>query len=1839
MSAKFLNKNIFIVLAALAVAVAGGFAGLYFSGGYSLGKNPQNEVSISNISEPQPTDYSNSEKISPSPLYVTFSSAAASLDKIGVPLQSGISIQPDIRGVWQWNSDNYLVFTPETDWLPDTSYKVILNSSIFSPQIKIKDSSFRFNSPAFKGFATAADFYENPQDLKNKAVTGSFKFTYPLDTEDLKQNIKIRTVSGDNYDFNYKLDEHNTVLHIISSPVHIKEEEDFAKINLSHLSNAYNHKSLKQTLESTVKIPSNSAFFKLSGVTSSIVKNNQHDGNPEQILTINFTTAVNNKQLQKALTLKFSPQNCYLFNQQLAKQNNISEFASKLQTLIVEEVSTQFVDSKTHLFKYDMAQNSGCLLALFDNKLNSAEGFKLGKDNTYTYTTTSLTPYPLEADIAFDGAIMSLQGSRKAAFVSRGAKELNIDIARIKEADLNHLVTQTYGNFARPDFTNYNFNEDNIAEIFHKNLPINTANPAEADYSSLDLNEYVQNRKGVFLLTLQGKNGERESYPNKRLLIMTNLGIVVKDNLNKTHDVFVSDINSETPVAGALVQVLGKNGLPVLSARTNEKGLAKIGDFSDFKKDKQAVVYKVSLADDISFLPIERDDRLLNMSRFDVGGEYSDSGYTYTPQSSLKGYIFSDRGIYRPNESGNLGIVLRQSDLAAPQQLPLELTIRKPNGDVLANKKLQSDKFGFMEYQFQLGANAPVGTYSIDLWLKDKNNQDRFVAYSDFKVAEFTPDTLKIKAEWQPVISEGWFNGKSLQALIDLQNLYGAPAAQHTLQADYNLVPASFKFAKYKDFTFKNPLQTQKVRAYNDNLPETKTDKDGKASIDIDLSSFEQGTYNLYLQINGFEAGSARGVSTGLSALVSPAEYLIGWKTDGDLNYIAKNTERKIEFIAIDNKLQPLDKSNLILTFARKEYAPSLVEQKNGTYEYQMTAHEQNISQTPLSIGSGGKSELLLTAEAGDYSLSISDENGTILAKIDYSVAGETNLKFSADKDARLELKLDKSEYAAGENIAMQITAPYSGYGLITIERDNVYAYKWFKSHTTSVSEQITLPKDIEGNAYVNVAFFRSLQSPEIYTPAMSYAAAAFNINKSNRRLDIELNTPEIVKPGDDLVIGYKTSEPANIVIYGVNEGILQVANYKTPNLLNIFLNKKALQVYTYQIMDLIMPDISFLRRLSSVGGDGGDDEEMLNLNLNPFARKTDKPVAFWSGILDTQNSSGNYTYHVPETFNGNLRVMAEAVSEARFGSAEKSVLARGDFALTPSGPYNAAPNDEFVIGLSVGNLLEQPAKIKFSLDADNGLEILSEKEQTLDLAANSEALLKFRLKAGQSLGSKTLTFKAVNQLDANQHAVMPYTLSIRPAVPFSTKFDMGLAKNEYTLKKADDLYAEYRLQQLSASVSPLVLAQGLLQYLDKYPHYCTEQTISKVFPTVELFFKSPELVKNIDVYALFDDAVRILRERQTISGGFTAWSNNGLEVDTRDSLYAAHFLVLAKQHGFNVPENLLDSALEYSATIAAQQPENLDDIAPAYAAYILTLSGKTTTNYWLNLEEFFKANYAKEWQQSLNAEFLASGYILLQDAKRALSLAGQYKNTQNPVDNAVNIYLLATHFPEKLKTLNKESLETLLEPLKNANFATYSASWSVLALNAFNNFTDDKNIKFSEFETFYNPFPTVAYTPQTKDLTVSAAKPFYYVNNQQGFSKNATFSPMANGLEVSKTYYDKNDQTVSSAKLGDVLTVKVNYRSLGKDPINDVAFVDLLAGCFEVVDNSLTLDDDTYSYEIREDRVNVYATAFVSKHSFSYKVKVVAEGTFSLPPVYGSAMYQPLVRANSALSKISVGE
>ncbi len=194
---------------------------------------------------------------------------------------------------------------------------------------------------------------------------------------------------------------------------------------------------------------------------------------------------------------------------------------------------------------------------LIKRNIRSEEGYKLGSDEVYFLSAPA---YPVEAGIAFDGAVLPLKSDKNLPLVSRGADKLKVKVARIASDNLNHLVTQTGGNFATPYFINrYSFNEDNIAEVFEKELSINLQHPADQVYSSLDLGEYFQDKKGIFLVKVSGSLRQSgASAEDSRLIVITDLGIIVKDNADGTHAVLVSSIAEEGPVEGALVEVLGK---------------------------------------------------------------------------------------------------------------------------------------------------------------------------------------------------------------------------------------------------------------------------------------------------------------------------------------------------------------------------------------------------------------------------------------------------------------------------------------------------------------------------------------------------------------------------------------------------------------------------------------------------------------------------------------------------------------------------------------------------------------------------------------------------------------------------------------------------------------------------------------------------------------------------------------------------------------------------------------------------------------------------------------------------------------------------------------------------------------------------------------------------------------------------------------------------------------------------------------------------------------------------------------------------------------------------------
>ncbi|MBA3652070.1 MAG: alpha-2-macroglobulin, partial [Chthoniobacterales bacterium] len=210
--------------------------------------------------------------------------------------------------------------------------------------------------------------------------------------------------------------------------------------------------------------------------------------------------------------------------------------------------------------------------------------------------------------------------------------------------------------------------------------------------------------------------------------------------------------------------------------------------------------------------------------------------------------------------------------------------------------------------------------------------------------------------------------------------------------------------------------------------------------------------------------------------------------------------------------------------------------------------------------------------------------------------------------------------------------------GLITIESDKVYAHQWFASSTTSSLQHIRVPEGFDGTGYVNVSFVRALDSKEVFMSPLSYAVVPLTVNKEKRRLQVSLTTNDLAKPGEPLAIHYQTDRPAKIVLFAVDKGILQVTDFETPDPLGYFFRKTSLGVETSQIVDLILPEFSILRAASAAGGDG--DAEM---RLNPFKRVTDKPVVFWSGVVDADSTEREVIYDVPDYFDGTLTIMAVA--------------------------------------------------------------------------------------------------------------------------------------------------------------------------------------------------------------------------------------------------------------------------------------------------------------------------------------------------------------------------------------------------------------------------------------------------------------------------------------------------------------------------------------------------------------------------------------------------------------------
>jgi uncharacterized protein YfaS (alpha-2-macroglobulin family) len=1934
----------------LVVALLLGVAGAF---GWQWYKNRPRPVEPERVTfqvqPPAITDYT-AEKLAFSPLTVQFSRSAAPIEQVGKTAGQGIAMRPVLRGQWRWQGDRTLVFQPAEDWPVGQHFHVdFLAAQAFAPQVKIDEDRFEFDTQPFMARIGGGEFYQYPQDATAKKVIVPVDFNYPVDAAQFEKRIAlsllVRSGKESPLKFTVTYDAYKLHAWVHSQPLALPRDDGAVRMSLDRgVRSLRGGDDFEQALQAQVRVPGLYSL-QLESLEPTLVDNDQYE--PEQVLVMGFSGTVRDSDLAAGVHAWVLPRRKAGVSQgddDPPYAWDVSEVSEKVlrqaTPLALELVPTEEDFAAQQSFKYH-AEPGQVLYVRVDPGLKSFGGYLLG----HADANTVLVPdYPSLLRFMADGSLLSLSGSKRVSVVSRNVPGMQLTVGRVLPDQLQHLVSFNQGNYSHPQL-GYPFDEDHIVQRDVEKRAFPKGDPGKAHYEGVDLGQYLKDgRRGVFLLHLsvydakaevrrrqaraqararaaqgyappapgepasaaslavapdgdaspdyEGDDGS-QSPGDTRLVVVTDLGLLVKRAADGSQDVFVQSIHSGQPVGGAEVSVLAVNGQALYTQATDADGVVHVPTLDGLEREKKPALFVVKKGEDLSFLPIGGYDRQLDYSRFDIGGERN-----AVNRGQLSAYLFSDRGIYRPGDTFHIGLIVRADNWArSVAGLPLQAEIVDPRGITMKQQPMAMDASGFGELSYAPADTAPTGTWTVNLHVMRDGKADTQIGSTTVQVKEFLPDRMKVAAHLSAQVPEGWVKPAELKALVDVQNLFGTPAADRRVEASLTLRPAWPEFRSWPGYHFYDVRRAKE--GYEEALQDGRTDAQGHAEFALDLGKYANATYQLYFLAKAYEAEGGRSVAAAAQTLVSSNDWLVGYKAADSLDYVSRNASRAVRLVAIGPDAKSIALDGLTAQLIERRYVSVLTKQDSGVYKYASRLKEVPIEAKPLSVAVGGMDYALPTDKPGNFALVIRSADGTEVNRVDYSVAGAANLTRSLDRNAELQLSLDKADYAPGQTIEVAVRAPYAGSGLITIERDKVYAHAWFRADTTSSVQHITVPKDFEGNGYVNVQFIRDPSSDEVFMSPLSYGVVPFSVSLDARRNALTLDAPALVKPGQTAVFRLHATQPTRAVVFAVDEGILQVARYKLGDPLKYFFRKRMLEVGTSQILDLILPEFE---KLMAMAAPGGDADAAIARQLNPFKRKRDLPVAYWSGVVDVDGEK-SFSYAVPDYFNGKLRVMAVAVSPGRIGTVESSTLVRGDFVLSPNVPTTLAPGDEAEVSVGVANNLTglggKAVPVAVSLAVGPGLEVQGPATRALSLAEMREGVALFRVRATDRLGSAHLAFSAAY---ADKSARQGVDLSVRPAAPFRTTVEVGKvgAQRKVDVAALRDMYDQHARRDAAFSNLPLVLARGLSAYLVDFPHYCTEQIVSRAMPAL-VFGGRPEFKRVLEasehtggaseaeaLARLFD----VLQTRQNEQGGFGLWTATP-QADAFLTDYAMHFMLEARERGQRVPRDLFDAGNGYLRQIAGDDGEDsLHSLRQrAYAVYLLTRQGTVTTSYLASVQRRLQEAYPKEWHDDLAAAWLAASYKLLkQDREADRLIAGplehlvrtrdtdpwQYDHYYDPlVRDASVLYLLARHFPERLKTLPPAALENIVRPLQENRFNTLSSAMTVLALDAWAGASpaDVAKLQIDAVQADGKLLPvgrhqgmlqTATWTAGTQRLrfTDSGELPAWYVVSQGGYDRQAPTGALKQGIEIVREYTDTGGKPLGEVATGQEIDVHLKIRATEGKGVGNVAIVDLLPGGFEAVieptppvtdhqagdpadeggdsevpatawRSPIGLSSSSWRPEyadIREDRVVIYGEATPDVREFVYRIKATNAGRFIVPPAYGESLYDRTLQARA---------
>lgn len=1352
------------------------------------------------------------------------------------------------------------------------------------------------------------------------------------------------------------------------------------------------------------------------------------------------------------------------------------------------------------------------------------------------------------------------------------------------------------------------------------------------------------------------ENPCHQSYYNKekfafRNIIASNIGIIAQRGSDNELVVIATDMITAKPMTGAEIKILDYQQQIVGKGTTDQDGFARL------TVSRKPFLVIASKDKEVGYLKVD-DGSSLPLSRFDVAGEEVKNG--------IKGFIFGERGVWRPGDSLYIGFIEKDMNNKLPSDHPVTFELFGPTGQLYQKVIQQNSNGGFNVFRTATNSNSPTGNWRAKVHVGGATFE------KTIRIETVMPNRLSIQLDFGSDTLLG--KNRNNEGVLKAAWLFGAPASELSATVDLSLSAGQKSFSKYPGFVFSNPVGN--VPSQTTTIFKGSLNADGIARIKagIETGNDAPGMMRANLLMKVFEPGGAFSIKT-MSLPYSPFSSYAGLKLpEGDKTwgFLTTGANHTAQIVDVNpNGDLVAGKQEVEVSFYKIQWRwwwdHSNEEFSNFTQDqYNKLVSSQVVT---LENGRGQWNFKVPKNDWGRYLILVKDQqSGHTTGDVVYiDDPGWQNRDNTEDQTAAsmLAFTSDKSTYNAGENISITVPTSSGAHGLIAISSGSkVLKSWWFDTRAGQTQIHFKAEKEWAPNVYAQVSLLQPYGQTINDLPMRMYGVIPLKIENKETILSPVIEIPSVIRPEQrtTITVSEKNNKEMWYSIAIVDEGLLDLTNYKTPNPHNYFFAREALSVKTWDLFDFVIGAYGFnIERILTIGGDqeGSGPVQQKQANRFPPVVKFLGPFRLGKGKKDKQ------LFELPQ-YAGAVRVMVVAAGDGAYGSADKMVQVKKPLMMLATMPRVLSPGEKTKIPVTVFATENNIKNASVQLQTNSLFDIIGDRMQAAKFEKPGEMTLFFTVAVKQQTGLGKIRLTANS---GNEHAAFETELDIRNANPYVTSVSSEIINSGQRKSVNVNPIGKNSVSVIELSAAPSINLQRHLDYLIDYPHGCSEQITSRAM--AQLFLGNlTEL--NTSQKSKIDQhikaAIASLKNFQTPDGGFGYWPGDR-QSDEWTTSYAGHFLLKAADAGYTIPSGMMQPWKSYQQSKANNWAPSTTqfygaDLNQAYRLFVLALAKSPETGAMNRLREFKYLSSEAKWR-------LAAAYQLAGQSSAANSLISGlgYDFTKvnkmnvtygSPLRNEAMVL-------ETLTLMNKRSVaDNLLNKIaaqlsENNWYSTQTTAYALLAISEFVGL-HKAGSKISAIIRIHGKDLTIASDKYLVSIPVPAGGKDVSISNKGNavlFLKTITKGQPLTGEPVQiennpsllrmKIEYlgrDKKPLDISKLMQGTDFVIKATITNPGNRSVyRRMALTQIMPSGWEILNTRLfeagEMNSSPMQYrDIRDDRVYTYFD-LKEKETKTFYLNITAAyaGRYYLPAVICNEMYDREIQASETGKWVEVVE